>query len=227
MTRSKLALFAAVALMAPLASAGMIEINMADTNLTITDADGGGAGTGTLASTGGTDALIALTFKEDATPLGVLSVPGNTLSFDLSVAGVPSIVIPPVNNSTTVTAPAGGTFGLNVNGLPALELDLDTVEIFYTRISAGSFNANFLFSGTVGSITGQDLPFDVELADPVTLSFNVQQLTQATSQGFLTSFLGSGSGTIMAARVPEPSSVLIAGLGGLLAIAGVRARSKK
>lgn len=226
MMRTKLALFAAVALMAPLASAGMIEINMAGTNLTYTDADAGGGGLGTLVSTGGTDALQAVGFSEDLAPLGVFSSPPDSLSFSLNVTDVPSIAVPPSNGSTMVTAPAGGTFDLTVNANSILSLSLESVQVIYTNIEVGSFKANVWFTGSVGSISGQDLPFGIEIGEPVTLSFTVQPISQVASGGYLTSFVGGGSGTISAERIPEPSSLLIAGLG-LLAVAGVRARSKK
>lgn len=227
MKRINLALFAALLLCAPVATAARIDIGMADADLTYSDPDGSGAGTGTLSSLGSIDSLQALAFEEDDLPLGVLASPPHALSFELNVLGVPNIAMPPLNDSTFVTAPQGGTFKLTINANTALELSLETVEIIYTRISAGSFQANFLFTGTVGSITGQALPFGIVLAEPVSLSFNVQQDSYSELGGYLKSFAGGGVGAISAQTIPEPSSMLIAGLGSLLAVAAVRARAKK
>ncbi|WP_425399625.1 PEP-CTERM sorting domain-containing protein [Aeoliella sp.] len=215
MTRQHLtALLAVTAIFAlpTIVRAGMIEISMAGTSLTYSDPDGSGAGTGTLTNSGGaTDSLSSLTTTEDGGTLGVLVNPPTPLAFDLDVSGIPSITLPPANGSTSVTAPAGGSFELFVDGSTALELDLDSVEVVYTRLSISSFDIRVLFAGTVGEIAQQDLPFDVKVAEPVTLTFNLQQGTSTDDGTHLISYVGNGTGVISSVRVPEPSTMLLAG----------------
>jgi hypothetical protein len=227
MTRTKLALFSALVLVAPLASAGMIDITMTGAGLTYSDPDGIGAGTGTLTDSGApTDPLALVSITEDGNPVTLLQPP-TQMSFDLSVGSIPSILIPAATGSTSVTAPAGGSFDLFLSNSSALSLTLDEVEVTYTRITSSLFDIRVFFTGTVGSIDSQALPAGVELGEPVTLSFNIQQGSTVALGDYLQSYTGSGTGIISAERIPEPSTLLIAGLGGMLAVAGIRARSKK
>lgn len=230
MTRHYLTAFFAVAAIISLPSmarAGLIEISMAGTGLQFSDPDGSGAGTGTLTDTGApSDSLSSLTVVEDGGTLGVLVSPATPLAFDLDVSGIPSIAIPPANGSTSVTAPAGGSFELFVDGSTALELNLDSVEVVYTRLSISSFDIRVLFAGTVGDIAQQDLPLDIEISEPVTLTFNLQQGTTTADATHLISYTGNGTGVISSERIPEPSSLLLAGLCGAAGLAIARCRNR-
>jgi hypothetical protein len=212
------AAFCCIAFLPALSQAGTIQIDMSGVNLTYTDADGGGLGTGTLVDTGGgTDSLSVVTIDNEGTLVGTLTNPTTPLAFDLSVSGIPSILVPLPNSSTSVTAPAGGSLELFVDGSSALDLDLDTVEVIYTRIGVGGFDIRLLFAGSVGEIISQDLPFDIAILDPVTVSFNMQG-TSTQSLGFLTSFVASGVGTLTAEEVPEPATIAMLGLGSLMSL---------
>lgn len=211
------------ALVSTHAVAATMQIELTGVNLNYSDPDGGGAATGSLLDAGApADALTAMLVSDDNGPVGALTSPPNTITLDLSVLGVPNIAIPAANSSTSVTAPAGGSLTLAVNSSTSLDLDLDTVEVVYSRISVGQFDIRVMFAGSVGSIVSQDLPFGLEIADPVTVSFNLQGAS-TESGGFLTGFTGAGTGVLTApmAVVPEPATVAVLGLAG---VAGLLAR---
>ncbi len=189
--------------------AATIQIELTGVNVNYSDPDAGGAGTGTLADAGApADALTAMLFSDDGVPAGTLTSPPDSLTLDFLVGGIPSIAVPAPNNSTSVTAPAGGLLTLAVNSGDILDLDLDTVEVVYSRISFSTVDIRLLFAGSVGSILSQNLPFGLNVDDPVTVSFNLQG-TISESGGFLTGFTGSGTG-LLTAPVPEPSSIFLA-----------------
>ncbi|MCO6046533.1 PEP-CTERM sorting domain-containing protein [Aeoliella sp. ICT_H6.2] len=194
--------------------AGMIEISMAGTSLTYSDPTPDGAGSGSLTDSGTpTDALSSLTVVEDSNTLGVLVDPAPSLAYDLEVTDIPSIELPGPNGTTAVTAPAGGSFELLVDGSSALALDLESVNVVYSRVNSSFFDIRFMFVGTVGAISSQDLPFGVQIGEPVSLTFNVQQTATPTNDGtYLTSYVGNGTGVISSERVPEPSSLLLIGM---------------
>ena len=198
------------------AVAGTIQIELTGVNISYSDPDGGGAGLGTLADAGApADPLTAMLFSEDDVPVGTLTSPPDSLTLDLLVGSIPSIAVPGPNSSTSVTAPAGGSLTLVVNAGTILDLDLDAVEVVYSRINFSTFDIRVLFAGSVGSIVSQSLPFGLNVDNPVTVTFNLQG-TSSVSGGFLTGFTGSGTG-VLTAPVPEPSIAMM-GLGGLLSL---------
>jgi hypothetical protein len=203
------------------ASASTISVDMAGANLNFSDPDGGGAGLGTLTDAGvPADALSAMVFYVGGSTVGNLTSPPDALTLDMSVTGVPNIAVPAPNSSTFVTAPAGGSLTLEVNSGTILDLDLDNVEVVFSRINFSTFDIRFQFVGTVGSIVSQNLPFGLSLADPVTVSFSMQG-TSTESGGYLTSFLGSGTGEL--SSIPEPATLGMALLS-VLSLAGCRRR---
>lgn len=202
-------------------SAGTISIDMAGSNLNFSDPDGGGAGLGTLTDAGvPADALSALVFYVNGGTVGILTSPPDSLTLDMSVSGVPNIAVPAPNSSTFVTAPAGGTLSLGVNSGTILALDLDAVEVVYSRINFSTFDIRFQFAGSVGSIVSQNLPFSLTLGNPVNVSFSMQG-TSTESGGYLTSFLGAGTGELSA--IPEPATLGLALLSAL-SLVGCRRR---
>jgi hypothetical protein len=189
--------------------AGPIQIEVTGVNINYSDPDGGGVGTGTLTDAGApADSLTAMLFSDNSVPVGTLTSPPDSLTLDFSVTGIPSIAVPLPNSSTSVTAPAGGSLTLAVNSGDVLDLDLDTVEVVYSRIAFGPVDIRLLFAGSVGTIDSQNLPFGLNVADPVVVSFNLQGNT-TESLGFLTSFIGAGTG-VLTAPVPEPTSIVLA-----------------
>jgi hypothetical protein len=188
---------------------GTIQIEVTGANLNYSDPDGGGAGTGTLEDAGTpADPLTAILFSDDAVPAGILTSPPDSLTLDLLVGSIPNIAIPAPNSSNSVTAPAGGSLTLAVSAGTILDLDLDAVEVVYSRINFSVFDIRVMFTGSVGTIASQNLPFGLNVADPVTVTFTLQG-SSSESGGFLTSFIGSGTG-VLTAPVPEPSSLLLA-----------------
>lgn len=213
------------ALVSTQAVAATMQIEITGVNLTYSDPDGGGAGAGSLLDAGApADSLTAMLVSDDNGPVGAVTSPPDSITLDLSVLDIPNIAVPGPNASTSVTAPAGGSLLLSLNSATTLALDLDTVEVVYSRISVGQFDIRVLFAGSVGSIASQDLPFGIEIADPVTVSFNLQGAS-TESGGFLTGFTGAGTGVLTApmAVIPEPATVAVLGLAG---IAGLLVRRR-
>ncbi len=204
------------------AMAGTIAIQLTGVNLNYSDPDGGGAGTGSLTDAGApADPLSSLLFTDDGSPVGILSSPPDSLTLDLSVLGVPSIAVPGPNSSTSVSAPAGGSLTVAVNAGTMLDLDLDSVGVVYSRINFSSFDVRVLFAATVGSIVSQSLPFSLQIGNPVTASFTLQG-TSTVSGGFLTKFVGAGTG-VLSGAIPEPSTIaMLAAMGALMVFVRTR-----
>lgn len=135
------------------------------------------------------------------------------VTIDLAIPGVLNI---PAGGGSVTTA-AGGTISLQFGGGKFLTLSLTEAEVNYTTLSTPALE--FVFTGAVGSIDGQYLPFNLVIADPVEVSFSVNPGNSvAAANGFVTGFTGSGSGEIRA--IPEPASVVLLAAGGLLMLRG-------
>jgi len=212
-----LALFIGALLSAPV-MAGTIEIQLSGVNLNYSDPDADGLGTGTLVTAGGpVDSLIGMDFLEDNSLISSLPTGAESLGLEFSVSGIPSIAVPALGQSTTVTSPVDTSLELTVDGLPILELAFDSVDVIYTNFNVSSINIRFLFAGSAGTILGQDLPFSAAVTDPVLVSFNLQGPLVETN-GYLQSFTGSGGGVLTGTIIPEPNSMALLGLASLMSL---------
>lgn len=91
-----------------------------------------------------------------------------------------------------------------------LKLDIDTITITYVD-NAGI--VQFSFGGGAAAIDGQNLPFNLELDDPVVVSFStrVDEGTLTDNGTFIDGFTSSGTGEITGdAEIPEPGSLILA-----------------
>jgi hypothetical protein len=64
-------------------------------------------------------------------------------------------------------------------------------------------------------LVGQNLPFGLQVGDPITASFSAQinAGTKTAAGGFVTGFHTSGTGEVRGTNVPEPATLLLAALG--------------
>lgn len=221
-SHSVVALFAVATAMwlANTAQAGLLEIQLSGVNLTYSDPDGAAVpDNGTLTDAAvGPDPLTGIDFFEDGNLIQSLpTVAGESLGLSFGAIGIPTIAVPAPGSSTSVTTAAGGMLDLLVDNSSILSLDLDEVEVVYTNLSFGMFQVRLQFIGGLGDIVSQDLPFSMDARSPIALSFSMQG-TATQSNGVLTNFVGSGTGELRGEMVPEPSTVAMLGLGGLMSL---------
>ncbi len=156
------------------------------------------------------DALTLLDFYVDGNLVGSQ----NTNVFaDIYIKDVLNI---PAAGGFVVSAGNGGAFGIDLltkNQTPGwgLALDIDTMQFFYT----GS-QISITIAGVATGLPAQDLPFGLAF-DPneqITIVLSSANLSSVTSGGgFLTGFNAAGTGNVAGQLVPEPSSMVLAGLG--------------
>lgn len=192
-----------------------LEIQFTGVNLSyaggiITDAGSAAGGSGDPANA---DPLDTMQFKVN----GVLQ--GSVLTSDISLdVFIPDVIgLSDVGPSTVVTTPGNaGYFDLLIGTTPSatqfLRLDTSAVTISYINTSS---TVQFVFGGAVAAIDAQNLPFGLQITDPITVSFSTQvDLGSKTeSMGIVTSFTASGTGEVMGTYVPEPTSCLLATMG--------------
>lgn len=186
------------------ASGGLIQIQLGGVDLSyagsvLSDANGSGA-----------DALTNATFLQNGSTLGV----DNTdVTLDLVIPGVTGISA----FGGQVNSLAGGTLDLQLGGSDHLSLSLATVEVTYLSLSG---LIKFAFVGTVSSIVSQDLPYSLTMLDPVTVTFSTQIVSgYSEAANIVTTFNASGTGELQSSDqpfIPEPASLALIGLGGLL-----------
>ena len=153
------------------------------------------------------DPLTNATFLVDSVPVGV----DNTgVTLDLYIPGVFNI---PVGGGQ-VNSAANGSLDLDLGGGEFLWLTLDSAVVTYIPVTS---TVEFIFAGAASSIDGQQLPYGLSLADPVSASFSTQ-LSQPASQsgGFVSAFVSAGTGEIQG--VPEPATLALLAFGGLALI---------
>ena len=150
------------------------------------------------------DTLTNATFLDDGVLLGV-DTTGVTL--DLYIPGVINI---PVGGGQVSTAVAG-SLDLDLDDGEFLLLTLDSTTVTYLPLTS---TVNFVFIGSVASIDGQELPYELSLFPPVSVSFSTQLVQPASeSDGFVSAFVSAGTGEIQG--VPEPATLALLAVGGL------------
>jgi hypothetical protein len=205
MLRSSLLIAVAVVFsLSQAASAGLIQIQLGGVDLSyagsvLSDANASGA-----------DDLTNATFLQDGSTIGV----DNTeVTLDLFIPGVTGISA----FGGQVNSLPNGTLDLQLGGGEHLQLALNTVEVTYLSLSG---LIKFAFVGTVSSIVSQDLPYNLTMLDPVTVTFSTQIVGgYSEAANVVTTFDASGTGELQSSDqpfIPEPASLALIGLGGLL-----------
>jgi hypothetical protein len=206
--------------------AAMIEIQFTGMNLVydgsaIYDA---GSTNGGLANPADADPLSSVEFSVDGTPVGAIT---SDISLDLHIPDVTGIPVGAgvVFNTTTPGNP--GFFDLLIGTSPLASefmlVGLGEVNITYVDV----LNiVQFTFGAAVSNVFAANLPFGLEIGDPITVSFSAQVTpgTLTNDGTFITGFRATGTGEIRGTLIPEPSACVLAGLG-LIAFAASRRRA--
>lgn len=211
----------AFSLAAPL-SAATIEIQFTGMNLTY---DGSaiyddGSTAGGLADPADADPLATVDFFIDGVPAGSLS---NAISLDVFIPNVTGIssAANTVYNQTTVGNPGFFDLLIGTSPLAAEFLTIDLEEVNITYIDVLNI-VQFTFGAAVSDVFAQNLPFGLQIGDPVSVSFS-SQLTPGTKTddgSVITGFDATGTGEIRGTLIPEPATCLLAAFGliGCLAV---------
>jgi hypothetical protein len=116
-----------------------------------------------------------------------------------------------------------GIFDLDFGGVNFLLIDVSGGTLTYSP-GGGGITASLTGSAIGGSIFLQNLPFSLQIGDPLTVSFSgseVAGLGVGADDGFLTSLSVSGTGEVSGESVPEPGTYALMGAG-LLGLAFLR-----
>jgi hypothetical protein len=210
---SMLVVAALMCVLTQAASAGLIQVQLGGVDLryagsTLTDANPYGG-----------DALTNATFLEDSVELGKDET---DVTLDLFIPGVTGISV----HGDQVNSLPGGTLDLQMGGGDHVILDLESVQVTYLSVSS---LIKFTFAGTVSMIVSQQLPYSLALQDPVTVTFSTQ-ITSGYSEaaGLVSTFNASGTGELQSGDlpyIPEPASMALLGLGGLMMVRRCRSRA--
>ena len=137
----------------------------------------------------------------------LVGVDNTGVTLDLLIPGVLNIPVGggPVNSA------AGGSLYLDLGGGEFLSLTLSSVTVSYLPLTS---TMQFVFLGSAASMVGQQLPYGLSLADPISFSVSSQIMEPITqSGGYVTSFVSSGTGEIKG--VPEPATLTLLAVAGL------------
>jgi hypothetical protein len=219
---------ALVALGATTAQAATIQIAFTGMNLrydgaSLYDATSNTGGVGNPANA---DPLATVDFFVDGSPAGTLN---SNISLDVFIPDVTNISAAPNAVYNQVTPGNPGYFDLLFGTSPLasefLQLDLDNVSVTYVDVSG---LVQFTFGAAVAASNAQNLPFALEIGDPVTLSFSAQldAGSKTTAGGFVTGFRATGTGEIRGEAIPEPSTIALLGMGALAVPVMLRRRRR-
>jgi len=211
------AVVASVLSSAQLASAATIEIAFTGMNLVydgsaIYDA---GSTAGGVADPDDADPLITVDFLVDGISQGSLS---SDISLDVFIPDVTGISALPNTIYAAPTPGNPGFFDLLIGTSPLasefLLVDLEEVTVTYIDVLG---IIQFTFGAAVSDVFAQNLPFDLVIGEPITVSFSAQvEAGSITDDGtFITGFEASGTGEIGGTQVPEPTAALLLVLGTL------------
>jgi len=181
-----------------------------------------GSASGGLADVNDADPLVTVDCFVDNVPVGSLY---SDIFLDFYIAGINPFPSAPNSVSVQSVTPQASYFDLLI-GNPAsqgLLVDIQSVTVTYADIAG---IVQFTFAGAVGAVYAQDLPFGLQVADPVTISLS-SQVTPGSLNidgDYVYGFTAFGTGEYDAAAVPAPGSMALMGLGGLVAIRRRRAR---
>ena len=214
MTRFSKLLVGAIALicLTQVSSAALIQIQLGGVNLTY-------QGTNIVDSgTSDPDPLTNAVFMVDGEEVGQ-DTTGVTL--DLRIPGVANIP----NGGGPVKSAAGGELDLQLGDGQFLSLALEEATVLYHPETS---TMQFVFIGSAANSTGQSLPHEISINDPIGISFSTR-ITGTVSQNgdFVSVFNSAGTGEIQGfgVGVPEPATLGMLALGGFALLRRRRNRS--
>ena len=79
------------------------------------------------------------------------------------------------------------------------------------RYWSGRARCSLPFAAAVADIAGQELPFDLQIGDPVNVSFSAQldPGSKTVSGDFISGFTARGTGEVQGTFIPEPTTALL------------------
>lgn len=153
------------------------------------------------------DPLINVSFLLDGAPLGTDST---DVSLQLFIPGVSGLVS---NTPNSVGTGPGGTMYLDLGDGQHLNLTLGAGTV--TFVPGGL--VDFVFIAMPAVLGSQNLPYGLSLVDPIDVSFSTQipdgKLTVGNSNQ-INGFTAAGTGEV--AALPEPATIALLAIGGLL-----------
>lgn len=171
---------------------------------------------GGLGLPGEADRLLSMEFLLDGLLVGRQTT---DIYADIAINGVGPL---PGAGGTVTTGGAMFDLLTSASGW-GLGLDLPSMTLAYVGNQLALSGA-----GVASDIIRQQLPFGLMVDTPVNVVFVLGALNNVTQSGaFLTGFTASGTGSLSAPAVPEPTTLLLFGTG-MLGLAGqVRRRMRK
>jgi hypothetical protein len=206
----------AILLVAGAAQAANLEIQIAGVDLVydgqnLYDAGGAAGGAGNPAQA---DPLIGIGFLLDGILQGVL---WQDVYIDFYLANLTNI---PVGGGTVTSGGNGDAFGLDLltsSVAPGYGLGLNLDEFAFWYSGSELFIAT---GGTASSLSTQNLPFGLSFDTPIDeikIVLSSANLSNVTDDGtFLTGFTSSGTGNLAGEGTPEPATLALLALGGLM-----------
>jgi hypothetical protein len=178
----------------------------------------GGSTAGGLADPADADPLSTVDFFVDGTLVGSLSSDISLDAFIPDITGI-SAAASTVDVQTTPGNP--GFFDLLIGTSPLASefLLIDLEEVTFTYIDVLNI-VQFTFGAAVSDVFAQNLPFDLVIGDPLTVSFSAQVVagTKTDNGTDITGFEAAGTGDIGGPAVPEPTAALLLALGTLATV---------
>jgi hypothetical protein len=208
---------AAILLAATVAPAAQIQIGFTGMNLVYDGSNiyDAGSNLGGTLNPANADPVASADFFIDSVLVGNVT---SNVSVDIHIPDVTNIPSAPNTVYNVVTPGNPGIFDLLIGTSPSasqyLALDLGEVSISYLDVAG---IVQFHFGAAVAEGSSQNLPFGLQIGDPVTLSFSTQidPGSRTIAGGFVTGFRANGTGEIRGEQIPEPSSIALCVMGAM------------